>query len=295
MTEGISNIKIEYYSFGYIFRKWANIPMQLPLYLDGQHGILFSDSIPENKRNLIYLAHCERAKKIAKAAGYKVVRTGHPYLMYRILNKVQLKSERSGSVYFYPHSTYQHLSIVDDYETINLLVNNVPREYQPVSICFYYRDLEYGRDKIYRDNGFSCISFGHPLDINFVKNLYDMLCKTKLVIDDSLGSHVYYAVNLGLPVLRIREMPFYKEVNKGDDDLNDIYNMKYYISFNQVLPVGLKPVQSPELMTFVNKELGADNLISPSYLKLTILFEFIKKSIIILLSASTRLRKLMKF
>lgn len=294
MTEGISDTKIEYYSFGYVLRKWANIPMQMPLYLDGQHGILFSDSIPDNRRTLKYLAHCERAEKIAKAAGYKVVRTGHPYLMYRILNNVHLKSERSGSVYFYPHSTYQHLSIVDDHETMNLLLNNVPHEYQPVTICFYYRDLEYGRDKIYRDNGFNCISFGHPLGINFVKNLYETLCSTKLVIDDSLGSHVYYAVNLGLPVLRIREMPVYKEVNKGDDDLNDIYKMKYYISFNKVLPVSNEPVQNLELMTFVNEELGVNSLIEPLKLKRLIVSEYFKKSCIILLSAMTRLRPLTK-
>lgn len=218
-------LDMEAYGCNQILKQYSHFPKYLPLPSHLEHGwtplpdALVTDlEIAEEKRQMLVYS---KRREIAweKATKIPVAIMGSPFVLYRQMHKIKKKKNASGTIVFPSHSTIFLESQFDMDEYCNKL-KSLPAEFQPITICLLYPDIERSRDKFYIKNGFKVVSAGPKLrgSLEFVRNYYDILSSHKYATSNEVGTYAFYAVELGLPFFLYGEEP--TVVNIGNRDKN---------------------------------------------------------------------------
>lgn len=247
--------KSEYYSFGHIYRRWANLNKVFPLLLNGAHGIVKGpiESKSFNSNFRYFIVHNSRILIECESLNFRTIKCPHPYVLFKILENKHRTTAVEGGIYFLSH-TISGLSI--DYKFDNILegLKRARSTVGRITVCIYYLDWDNCRD-FFERNGFNTVCLGAPMDDSFVYKLYELLSQNTVILDDSLGSHVFYGVDFGLKIWRFRETDDYEF--QSESDLHDEIFVR---KLQEIFPVTKEPTISEIQMEFVRKEMGYDYL-----------------------------------
>ncbi len=192
----------EVYGFGKYIRKYAFYPVALPLFISTDHGPTQHD-VP-NQMDLstpmpIHFFHSPRMVRSWKAVSEKPCSVLYsPFVFYRRSRNITLSPSAKGTIVFPTHSTH-HIDTSADWDTYIKQLRDLPERFQPVSACLYFLDIQKGLHKVFLNRGVPVYTAGHWLDRNFIENFYDIIRQFKYATSNSVGSYLFYCVEMGLP------------------------------------------------------------------------------------------------
>ncbi|WP_020526902.1 hypothetical protein [Flexithrix dorotheae] len=252
------------YGYGIELKKYGLYPNLLPLPVHCNHGITFLDyPVKTDLENglPVMLVFSERMQKIwlrySKKPCYVVK---NPFAIYKDRNNIKKDVNAKGSVFFFSHST-AHTNVEIGLENIIYELEKLPEKFKPITICFYYLDILKGAHKYFMDRGFECVTAGNPLHPDFIKRFYNIIKSRKYGLSNSIGSHLFYLVDLGLPFSLIGNPPIYKNISDPNFNKGVLINNSDHKSYVIKLFTGLFDKISPEQKELVNSELGLKNSI----------------------------------
>jgi hypothetical protein len=200
-----------FYGHDVVLKRYAGIPERRPLKAAVEHGFVIDDVVAELDRRIrlpLYLCQSpRRAEVLARGLpGVRVVPIG-PLVHYaRALHPAP---ERPASparrvVLFPAHSTHSVRSRYD-VERLLSLTEAWRASFDETVVCLYWRDVLAGAAETYRSRGLRCVTAGHMHDPRFLFRLLDVLDDASAVVSNEPGTHVAYAVTLGIPVWLVPE------------------------------------------------------------------------------------------
>lgn len=133
---------------------------------------------------------------------------------------------------FPSHSTH-HVAAMYDAKTMCTQIEQVAKDYDSVTACLYWKDIQSGIDEVFRSAGFNCRTAGHIYDHYFLDRLKTLLTLSDAVMCYSWTSALGYAVSMNKPVMALQapgEMYVADEETIKRDTLNcatDVASVEY--------------------------------------------------------------------
>ncbi|MGF1500162.1 MAG: sulfotransferase domain-containing protein [Elainellaceae cyanobacterium] len=196
----------DYYGMASVLKSYAGLPNDYSLKAVVPHGLSLSkDFVWETEVNAPLPAifyHTAHVKSAYSRAVWQLnspkllLPCASPFLYVVELLKDQSKTDRNGTIFFPTHSTH-HVTVEMSYEALAESIEKLGEIYKPVTICLYWRDLNLGRDKPFRDRGMKVVSAGHIYDPLFLFRLYHLCSLHQFAAGNGLGSHIFYSVKAG--------------------------------------------------------------------------------------------------
>jgi FkbM family methyltransferase len=251
----------EIYGFGKWLRKYGFYPSFLPLCVDIDHGVPF-DEYP-TKYELesdapVFLSYWHiKTQKFKENKGRQCYTLSSPFVFARKSLNIEQSEDAQGSIFFLSHSTKQVVS-QKSVEEYHQELKDLPEVYKPLTICLHIHDIDRGLDREFKKLGYKVVTAGNSLEEEFTEKFYRILSKYVYTISDSIGSHAFYAIEMGIPFGLYGEEPTY--INYGDPNIE----MGQYTSYKEIesykkavtLFSGLPDRINQEQKEFVEEHLG---------------------------------------
>lgn len=138
----------------------------------------------------------------------KLVFSIGPVLAYASphLSEVALAGEKGtlgrNLLVFPSHSTH-HVAAMYDAKAMCAQIEQVAKDYDSVTVCLYWKDIQTGVDEVFRSAGFHCRTAGHIYDHYFLDRLKTLLTLSDAVMCYSWTSAIGYAVSMNKPVMAL--------------------------------------------------------------------------------------------
>lgn len=207
----------EMYGIGYWIKKRFKIPQFIKLEnWEINHGPPYANKVDQSLLNsrchlLLYNNH---QKKEYDKAGRRSIVVGSSFVHCRKINHISKTGAEKGTIFFPIHTTNE-IDMRIDWDKYAKSIVNLPENYQPVSVCLYYREIISGIYKHFLNNGITIYCAGHMLDSNFPLNFYRILQQFKYSSSNSPCSSGYYSIEMGIPFFLFGESP--QIFNHGND------------------------------------------------------------------------------
>jgi len=191
-----------FYGMDSVLKLYAGLPQTYALKAVVPHGVHFSDNwvfgaevsarVPVV---LCYPAYRERA--YARCTTKEVVLSASPFLYAAEMLRTQPRPERRGTIFFPAHSTHWSTSHTD-FDRLAEALTQLDDEYQPVTVCMYWRDVSLGQHIPFRKRGLPVVSAGHMFsDPDFLFRLFHLCSLHRYASGNGVGTHMFYAVKAG--------------------------------------------------------------------------------------------------
>lgn len=193
-----------FYGHADLLRTYAGVEGSRPLKLAIEHGptIFPNPHDPDLVTRLprYFCAATGRARFFEEQALHHApaVAVGPLILYARALAPPETSSARR-LVFFDAHSS-DYLTASYDVGVAVERLEELRDEFDELVVCLYWRDILLGRAELYRRHGFRCVTAGHIFDPRFLFRLVDIIASASVVLTDSVGSHLLYALALDRPV-----------------------------------------------------------------------------------------------
>lgn len=253
-------IETERYGLGKYLRKYGFYPSFLPILLHADHGPNQWDFVTPHMLNSsasffgfyskrLVIDWLEQTKK-------KALLLKSPFVFYKESNDIKQLPNSQGSIFFHAHSTYW-TDKETNFDLIFKQFDKLPKNFHPISICLHFVDVQKGRHKVYLDRGYAVYTAGSWKHPYFIENFYEIVKNFKYSLSNSVGSNLFYCINLGLPFSILEGEP----TIIANTDPNTIKSGKSFIEHKQIqknyiLFKGLNNSITQEQLEFVNHELG---------------------------------------
>ncbi|MBE9138806.1 FkbM family methyltransferase [Nodosilinea sp. LEGE 07088] len=205
------------YGLGKWLRRDLGLPEAVPLHIHMDHGVRVSEAMTNcdllSDRPIFFTSAAQRDEYF-KQTGKRAYVSGSPFVACRRLNQIELDPEASGTVAFPVHSTHL-IDVAIDWDKYADDLLNLPAEFQPVTMCLYWKDLLAGHHKPFLDRGISVVTTGHMADPDFATNFYAILRRHRYCTSNLVGSYTFYAVEMGIPFFIYGVPPVFN--NHGHD------------------------------------------------------------------------------
>ena len=146
--------------------------------------------------------HLQRVLGPAK----KVVILPHPF-HYLIQSYQSVKKpERTGSVFFFPHSLGQTIPLVPVDYTLQKLCD-LPAEYHPIDICLHVADVGEVLIAKVKSYGFGLVGCGHRHDPRFLHRFYWLCQRRKYAINTDASTQLWLSALAGCDIVLLRGIP----------------------------------------------------------------------------------------
>ncbi|HIK33958.1 MAG TPA: hypothetical protein IGS17_12215 [Oscillatoriales cyanobacterium M59_W2019_021] len=195
-----------WYGMSRILKEYVGIPQEQSLKVVIPHGICLSPTHvwEEEVRSPLPAIYCYPAYREAiylkSSQDYKnsqaTLLSASPFVYLTELLKNCPQPTRKGTLFFPPHSTGL-VTVKMDLETLAEQLAQLDEEYQPVTVCVYWKDFNLGLHQPFQKKGFPIVSAGHIYDSDFLFRLYHLFSLHKYAASTTLGSHIFYAVQSG--------------------------------------------------------------------------------------------------
>jgi hypothetical protein len=278
----------DYYGFATIIKEYAGFPQWIPLPAHYEHG--WTDypnpgkTDLETNKNLMLVFSKRREEAWKRHSAIPVAVIGAPFVHYRRSNLIHKDINARGTVAFPAHST-SLIEVKYDLSAFCDQLNKLNSRYQPITICMHGEDLDKGLDNYFVKRGFKVVSAGKEDDRDFYIKFYNILRKHQYAVSNSIGSHVFYAIEMEIPFYYIDlERQF---INRGDpnlEDPNNAYKERIEIVNKMKNTLSTKEgVITDEQRMLVAEELGIDDCISGRKLRYLLWKTFLLKDLFIYL------------
>jgi hypothetical protein len=201
----------ELYSFGRLYRDWAFYPKWLPLFIYSDHGVTndsgFSPHELTNNSNVHFTFNVERSTNSANSIKKEVKCVPHPWVTYRRKNNITQNINAIGTLIFFSHSTSGTDFMGHDTDEYFDELKRLPDKYQPIVLCMHMHDICKGYHKNLHKHGIPIVTAGNTSSIYFVDRFYNMVRQFKYACSNSVGSQLYYCIEMGIPYFLIGSMP----------------------------------------------------------------------------------------
>ncbi len=202
-----------FYGIGQIMKRYAKIPLILPLNCRIQHGIKFFylyndiDAVKEHASfyisgdpTCLFWVHNDKNTNFFRKNGVSnVISMGSPVIyMDSYLDVLKRRNKPKGTIAFPCKSTHG-INIKMDYTEYSKMLANLPDRFKPIKVCMYYLDIENGKHQAFIDKGFDVVSNGSLQSQDFLYKFFlnSMSCEYA-TSNDPLSSATYYCIYAGL-------------------------------------------------------------------------------------------------
>lgn len=192
------------YGFARVLKEYAGYPIMRPIQGIYPHGVYFgTEKLFPGERDApvpAVFSYPEFIDRLWREESDKVVFPSASPFLYglALMEDVPLPPKREGTVFFAAHSTAK-CRVVSAPEKVMALLDSLPDEYQPITVCAHWFDYSIGLHKPYEEHGYRVVSAGHFGDDQFLFRLIHILRSHRVGCTNSLGSTVFYATIMGLP------------------------------------------------------------------------------------------------
>lgn len=253
----------EQYGFGKIIRNYAFYPKMLPICAYFEHSSPpFYDKMWSLKKEFlthIFFHREDFAEQWNQNNNSKAHTFISPFSWYRKKNNIKLQNEAKGSLFFV-HHTRSDVDRFNDFIKIDNCIEQLPEEMKPVTVCFYYLDILKGSHKQYVDNGYNVVTAGDAKNPNFIENFYKVVTNYKYSITNSIGGHILFCADLGMPISYFSSLEP-KHISNDEkfwESRNRLENSEVYKTARLIFE-GVNLEITQEQQEFVNMMLGKIN------------------------------------
>lgn len=268
-----------WYGSAKILKQFSNWHLPLPYvvpHAPGHSSYKTWDAELDSSLPGYYLFPSWRKRNLEKKTNKKIILGASPwlYLISMQIKKNQNKKyKKKGSIVFPPHSTHLINAEMDHYKFIKILKKS-SRKYYPLTICFYWRDIQLKKHLPYINNGFRVVSAGHMFNENFFENLINIFAKKEYLITNNYGSHIFYGASAGLKVIFTKEVNYF---HSGEQQIIDRDSARPDLSiYGQIDSIFFHNNNFLAQKQFSNSVLGAEYIKSKIQLLCEILFLYFK-------------------
>lgn len=190
----------DFYGNAAILKCYAGLPQRYALKVVVPHGVYLGDQVLAVEREtplpaiLGFFPHRQEIYK--KETDKVVIPSAAPLLYLGDLLKDHTQPERKGTIFFPAHSTYW-VTVESDYEALAEELSSLDREFQPVTICVYWRDFNLGHHLPFQSRKMPIVSAGHIFDPLFLFRFFHLCSLHRYACSNVFGSHMFYSVKLG--------------------------------------------------------------------------------------------------
>ncbi|OYQ63866.1 hypothetical protein B9G53_14765 [Pseudanabaena sp. SR411] len=249
------------YGFGKWLRKYGFYPSFLPLCVDIDHGVPFDEYPAKHELESdapVFLSYWHvKTQKFKQKKIKQCYTLPSPFVFARKSLNIEQSENAQGSVFFLSHSTKQVVS-QKSVEEYHQELQALPEKYNPLTICLHTHDIDRGLDREFRALGYKVTTAGKSLEEGFTEKFYRILSKHTYAISDSIGSHTFYAIEMGIPFGLYGAEPIY--INYGDPNVEmGLFNSyKELKSYKKALSLfsRLPETINQEQQEFVEEHLG---------------------------------------
>ena len=191
-----------YYGIGDIVKKYAKFPVFLPFPVAIQHGwsnfANKHDACFDASENWYWSNRIEQQYQ-QKFAGLNTRAVGSPFLyLLKLMGYREDSKQRRGSIVFPSHSA-NFVSMECDFEHYADLLDRLPDEYKPITVCVYHLDVDKGLDKPFADKGFEIVTNGTSIyETKFLENYILNTQNKKYAFSNQMTSALLFASAMGL-------------------------------------------------------------------------------------------------
>lgn len=271
------------YNINNIIKDYARFPKFLPGSFYSEHGWTpyeyHSPSNLDTEQKLFLVFSNRRVAEWKKNNNIPVVNVGSPFVHFRHMNKIEQDPHAKGTVAFSAHSGTVRIAEFD-YESYGNALKSLPEEFHPITICMHFDDIKHGRDKRFKNFDFKIVTAGDRNDKNFVLNFYSILRQAKYTTSNSIGSNVFYAIEMGIPFFIYGEPavilnpdPTVETLAPEREFINDTQYGKVCYNLFDTGPI---TYFTKAQLEFVEEELGINDCISPERLNRVLWGNFIR-------------------
>jgi hypothetical protein len=286
-----------FYGNDLIYKLYAGLPVEYPLKAVLPHAPYPPYPCPidevweyELKNSLPEIwCYCNRSAQIYSKALKKVkikksvIPSASPFLyLLKLIKTDSFLSERRGTIFFPSHSSHH---IIDDtsFEVLASKLDCLAEEYQPVTVCIYWKDFNLGRHLPFEERGMKVVSAGHIYDPRFLFRFYYLCSLHKYSCANDYGTAIFYSIKSGCSYFHLDADDLYSnairkintsKVSLPNDPANyvsaDVTSLEEKITqlktFRDLFAV---PVQEPvsQQIELVNEVLGDQFLKTPTELR----------------------------
>ncbi|MEH2192963.1 MAG: glycosyltransferase [Nostoc sp.] len=259
-----------FYGMDFIIKKYVNFPEKYPLKVLLVHGPDLSNNhlwqaeiespllniycYPSYREDVYINAvkNCEAKKSIIPAAS--------PFLYATEILKREPKPNRSGTIFFPSHST-GYVTVQMDFEALAEELIHLDDEYQPVTVCLYWKDFNLGRHIPFQKRGIQIVSAGHVFDPNFLFRFYHLCSMYRYASGNELGTHMFYSIKSGCSYFHINSI---ESTYTAESEALLKHDIAYTPPDRELALKSLfavpQPQTTPAQMAIVDYYLGAKNL-----------------------------------
>lgn len=133
-----------------------------------------------------------------------------PYILYadhfyskEDLNK--LKSRLGRVLLVYPQHSIERVSHDFDIDELLKEIERRAKDFDTVLVSLYWADVARGCAKQYKEAGFRCVTSGRREDPNFLSRQKDLIWLSDMILTNTLGTHMGYAIAMNRPCVMIRQ------------------------------------------------------------------------------------------
>lgn len=257
----------EIYGFGKHIREYGFYPLELPLFINTDHGISLHEfplkSELESSAPIQFYHSTRRVRDWKKVSEKPCYVMFSPFVFYRRNNNIKQAPDAKGTLAYPAHTT----PLIDDHSDIELYIQQLktlPEEYQPVSVCLHYHDINKGQHKLFLRHNIPVFTAGNPHDYRFTERFYEIIKNFKYTTSNLVMSCLFYSVEMDIPHFLYGNRPEY--INKGDSNLKEGKyepdKMSKVLQYAINLFTGMPNHISSEQKGFVEKELGVNDGVS---------------------------------
>lgn len=239
----------DFYGAGEIYKKYAGYPSDYKLKFVIDHTIQFRENYCTEEEYTVNLPAHIVTSDFAKVQCQKYTNSElFPVSLlinyaddYYTEEKFQQEKQKLGKnlLVFPSHSSDV---VVAEFNPQNLIdeILKIKKQYNfdSVSICFYYADIQRKFHKKFEGYGFNFVTAGHILDPMFISRLKTIIKLSDVTMSNAIGSHTFYSIGLNKPHYSIYEKNYqYKNIadekqgntqQKYEDVLVNSSSVEYY-------------------------------------------------------------------
>lgn len=260
-----------YYGMAEIIKTYAGLPLEHRLRVIVPHGVVFNANYvweSEIRANLpVVFCYPDYRVNAYKARTDKYVWQATSPYVYLVESLVDLpKPERQGTLFFPAHST-QHITTDMDFADLAQRLRGLEDEFQPVTVCLYWRDIQLGRAEAFTRAGHQVVSAGHIADPAFLYRLYHFCSMHRYASSNEFGSHTFYSLLSGCSFFWINTPELLKAApetvlnrDTAPPSIDHLYTLQALFTprYREPSPLQLKTAQ---------EYLGVQNKVKPRELK----------------------------